>query len=149
MSMRPIFPQFAAACRRFEGPRGFPRPFAALDWCPRCGQPDWAHQADAPDRLRRLDALDPGDMSDALAYLAEYSPGALDIILDVIGPADRAPDSEGDDEPFCVTCGAPLAMFAADGLHYRHYRDTEDGDAQRYSVNHPTVIGWRQPTKPR
>ena len=95
MSLKPLFPQFAAACPHFEGPRGFPRPFAALDWCPRCGQPDWAHQADAPERMRRLGTLDPGDMADALAYLAEYSPGALDFVLDVIEPGDRMLEGDG------------------------------------------------------
>jgi hypothetical protein len=148
VSLNPIFPQFAAACRHFERPRGFPRPFAALDWCPRCGEPDWAHQADGPGLIRQLDDLDPDDMADALAYLAEYSPGALDVILDVIGPVGRVPDGEAYEEPFCVTCKAPLAMFAADGPYYRHYREAEDGDAHRYSVDHPTVIGWRRPTGP-
>jgi hypothetical protein len=145
MSLTPIFPQFARACGQFVKPWGFPRPFAALDWCPRCGQPDWAHQADAPDRLRRLDTLDPGDMADALAYLAEYSPGALDVALAVIGPGDRMLEGGAEDGPFCKTCNAPLGMFAADGPYYRHYRDTTDGDAQRYSVDHPTVIAWRPP----
>ena len=144
MSLTPIFPQFARACGEFVKPQGFPRPFAALDWCPRCGQPDWAHQADAPARLRRLDTLDPGDMADALTYLAEYSPGALDFILDVIGPADRMLEGGAEDEPFCKACNAPLGMFAADGPYYRHYRETKDGDAQRYSVDHPTDIAWRQ-----
>jgi hypothetical protein len=144
MSLTPIFPQFARACGEFVKPRGFPRPFAALDWCPRCGQPDWAHQAGAPARLRRIDTLDPADMADALTYLAEYSPGALDFILDAIGTAGRMLGSEAEDEPFCKTCNAPLGIFAADGPYYRHYRDAPDGDAHRYSVDHPTVITWRQ-----
>jgi hypothetical protein len=75
VSLTPILPHFAA-CGEFVRPTGFPRPFAALDWCKRCGQPDWAHQADGPDRLLRLDALDHDDMTHALTYLAEYSPGA-------------------------------------------------------------------------
>jgi hypothetical protein len=134
--------QFAAACGEFVRPQGFPRPFAALDWCPHCGQPDWAHQADGPDRLLRLDGLDSGDMTCALAYLAEYSPATFDTILDALGPADRIPGDEASEEPYCATCGAPLGIFLADGPFYRHYRDDED-DCQRYSVDHPTVIGWR------
>jgi hypothetical protein len=39
-------------------------------------------------------------------------------------------------------------MLAADGPYYRHYRETADGDAFRYSVDHRTVIGWRRPTGP-
>jgi hypothetical protein len=36
----------------------------------------------------------------------------------------------------------------ADGPYYRHYRYAQDGDYQRHSVDHPTVIGWRQATRP-
>ena len=147
MSLTPIFPQFSRACGEFIRPKGFPRPFAALDWCPRCGQPDWAHQAGASDRMRRIDGLDSQDMTTALAYLAEYSPAALDTILDAIGPASPALQEEADEEPYCSACGAPLGIFAADGPYYRHYREM-NGDLQRYSVDHPTAIGWRQTTKP-
>jgi hypothetical protein len=87
-------------------------------------------------------------MSYALAYLAEFSPGAFDAILDAIGTTSPLPDSEADEEPYCTACGAPVAIFIADGTYYRHYRDVGDGDAQRYSVDHPTVIGWRRATRP-
>jgi hypothetical protein len=147
VSTQPIFPQFAAACGKYEKPRGFPRPFAALDWCLTCGQPDWAHQAGGPDRLLRLDSLDRDDMTCALAFLAELSPAAFDTILDALGPADSAPDDEADEVPYCATCGALLAIFMADGPYYRHYREAND-DYQRYSVDHTTVIGWRQATRP-
>ena len=149
MSLKPILPQFAASCAVFVRMTGFPRPFAALDWCVRCGQPDWAHQAGGTDRMYCLASMNPVDMSCALAYLAEYSPGAFDAVLDAIGPIDCLPDSEADDEePYCVSCGAPLGIFLLDGPYYRHYRDTQDGDRQRYTVDHPTVIGWRQTTRP-
>lgn len=148
MSLQPIFPQFAAACDEFTGMKGFPRPFAALDWCMRCGQPDWAHQAGGADRMCQLGSMNPEDMSYALAYLAEYSPGAFDAILEAIGPIGSVPDSEADEEPFCVACGALLGIFMADGPYYRHYSDTADGDARRYSVDHPTIIGWRQRSAP-
>ena len=98
--------------------------------------------------MSRLASMNPEDMSYALAYLAEYSPGAFDAILDAIGPTDCLPDSEADEEPYCASCGAPLGIFVADGPYYRHYRDTQDGDRQRYSIDHPAVIGWRQTTEP-
>jgi hypothetical protein len=142
--LKPILPQFAEACAEFVRMAGSPRPFAALDWCQRCGQPDWAHQAGGADRMCRIASMNPEDMSYALAYLAEYSPGAFDDILDAIGPTGRVPDSDADEEPYCASCGATLAIFMDDGPCYRHYRDTDDGDAQRYSVDHPTTIGWRQ-----
>jgi hypothetical protein len=115
MSLTPILPQFGQACAEFVRTTSFPRPFAALDWCPRCSHPDWAHQADGPDRLQRLDTLDADDMAYALTYLAEYSPATFDTILDALGPADRTPDDEANEEPFCVTCGAPLGIFMSDG----------------------------------
>jgi hypothetical protein len=146
--MTPIFPQFAAACGEFVPSKGFPRPFAALDWCPRCGEPDWAHQADGPDRLLRLDGLDRDDMSYALAYLAEYAPAAFDTILDALSPVDHAPGEDTDEVPFCATCGAPLGIFMADGPYYRHYRYADDGDYQRYSDDHPTILAWRPTTCP-
>lgn len=146
MSLRPIFPQFAAACVEFVRPHGFPRPFAALDWCRRCGQPDWAHQVGSADRMARLSSLDADDMSCALEYLAEYSPAALDAILDTIGAAFPVAEEEASEEPFCTSCGAPLAIFLVDGIRYRHCRETSDGDLERYDAGHPTVIGWRQAT---
>ena len=145
MSVRPIFPQFAAACGEYICPRGFPRPFAALDWCRRCGQPDWAHQAGSAERMARLGTLDAQDMSCALAFLAEYSPAAFDIILETIGVTPVA-ERETAEEPFCTSCGASLAIFHADGMRYRHYRDASGGDLERYEADHPTVIGWRHPT---
>ena len=148
MSLQPILPEFTAACAEFIRAKGSPRPFAALDWCQRCGQPDWAHQAGAADRLCRLSTMNPDDMSYALAYLAEYSPGAFDAILDAIGPTGRLMDSEADEEPYCASCDAPLGIFLADGPYYRHYRDAQDGDRQRYSVDHPTLIDWRQTARP-
>jgi len=144
MSLRPIFPQFAAACPQFVGPAGYPRPFAAFDWCPRCGQPDWAHQAGHADRTARARELDPERMGDLLEYLCEYSPGMFDVIHDSV----RAQAPEAPDEPYCVTCGSPVAIFAADGMGYRHYRETADGDCLRLRPGHPLALGWRRRAGP-
>ena len=155
MTLKPIFPQFGRACGQFVKPTGFPRPFGALDWCPRCGQPDWAHQAGSDNRYARLSQLDPQRMSDMLEYLCEYAPGAFDVIEDTVRAArGRQPKEAGAlqaealEEPYCLTCGVSLAIFPADGLYYRHYRERTDGDCIRFSVEHPTVIGWRQRTGP-
>ena len=150
MTLKPIFPQFGRACGQFVKPTGFPRPFGALDWCPRCGQPDLAHQGGTDQRYTRLSQLDPRRMSDMLEYLCEYAPGAFDVIDGVVRAAEERRDQETGilEEPYCATCDAPLAVFAADGPDYRHYQETTDGDCHRFSVEHPTVIGWRQPTSP-
>lgn len=148
MTLKPIFPQFSRACGQFVKPTGFPRPFGALDWCPRCGQPDWAHQAGTGSRYARLSRMDPQRMSDMLEFLCEYAPGAFDVIDDAVQAAEheRSQAAGPLEEPYCVTCAAPLAVFPADGLDYRHYRETDDGDCLRFSAEHATVLGWRQPT---
>src|SRR5215469_4154820 len=92
MSLTPIFPQFAKACVEFVKPRGFPRPFAALDWCPRCGQPDWAHQADGTDRIALLSRLGERQRGDMLRYVCEYSPATFDIALEAVTPPDEVAD---------------------------------------------------------
>jgi hypothetical protein len=98
--------------------------------------------------MARLSALDADDMSCALEYLAEYSPAALDVILDTIGAALHVAEDEAREEPFCTSCGAPVAIFFGDGTGYRHYRQAGDGDGdlERYDADHRTVIGWRHPT---
>jgi hypothetical protein len=87
-------------------------------------------------------------MSDMLEYLCEYAPGAFDVIDHTVQAAEDRRDQEAEalEEPFCAACGAPLAIFPADGLYYRHYQETPDGECRRFSVEHPTVIGWRQRT---
>jgi hypothetical protein len=87
-------------------------------------------------------------MSDMLEYLCEYAPAAFDVIDDAVQAADDQRDQEAEalEEPFCTACGTPLAIFSADGPHYRHYQETADGDCHRFTANHPTVIGWRQAT---
>jgi hypothetical protein len=87
-------------------------------------------------------------MSDMLEYLCEYAPGAFDVIDDAVRTGDDRRGQEADDfeEPYCVTCGAALAIFPADGPYYRHYRETDDGYCLRFRVEHATVLGWRQPT---
>jgi hypothetical protein len=85
-------------------------------------------------------------MWDMLEYLCEYAPGAFDVIDDAVRAADDLRDQEADalEEPYCAACGVPLAIFPADGLYYRHYQETAEGDCRRFSVDHPTELSWRQ-----
>jgi hypothetical protein len=142
--VQPLFPQFGRACPSFVKPTGFPRPFAALDWCPRCGQPDWAHQADGADRIALLGRLGERQRRDMLRYVCEYSPATFDIALEAVtAPGDPADPAEEDVvEPFCLACGAALALSPDDG-RWRHRRDTPG--ARLYLPDHPTVPGWRDP----
>jgi hypothetical protein len=86
-------------------------------------------------------------MWDMLEYLCEYAPGAFDVIDSVVQAADdlRQQEEEAPEEPFCAVCGTPLAVFPSDGPYYRHYQETADGDCHRFSVDHPTVLDWREP----
>jgi hypothetical protein len=145
MSLTPIFPQFAGACDAFVKPRGFPRPFAALDWCPRCGQPDWAHQAGHADRVAWVRDLDPDRMADVLEYLCEYAPAAVDVACGAVrGAGDcREVGGEGLAESFCVRCGASLTMRVAGGSGWWHCYDTPGGDRRWLTADHPPVLGWR------
>jgi hypothetical protein len=90
-SAQPIFPQSATACGEFVRPAQFPRSFAAFDWCPRCGQPDWAHQAGSGDRIARFRSLGPERMSAMLRSLCQYSPGLFDLLLDQVLAEDLDP----------------------------------------------------------
>jgi hypothetical protein len=148
MPVHPILPQFALACGSFVRQAAFPRPFAALDWCPRCGQPDWAHQAGDTARLALLDHLDDQRMSDMLRYLCEYSPATFDILADAVTATTGHPGPPPEDvvEPFCLTCGDCLTISPADGLVWRHYWDTPDG-RRLYVPSHPTTPGWREPAR--
>lgn len=99
-SVQPIFPQSAAvcgeaACGEFVRPTQFPRSFAAFDWCPRCGQPDWAHRAGSGDRIARFRSLDRERMSAMLQSLCQYSPGLFDLLLDQVLAGDVSPDRPG------------------------------------------------------
>jgi len=148
MSLTPIFPQFAKACVEFVKPRGFPRPFAALDWCPRCGQPDWAHQAGHADRIARVRDLDPDQAADVLEYLCEYAPAAVEVACDVVrvGGDGGAVGDEGLAESFCRQCGASLTMRVVGGSGWWHFRDTPDGDRRWLDADHLPVFGWRAAT---
>jgi hypothetical protein len=148
MPVQPVFPQFSLACDAFARPGGYPRPFGALDWCPRCGQPDWAHRAGADARVAGLRDLDQEQMADMLEYLCTYSPATYDIINDVVAAARGIADLAGEagQEPFCAECGAPVAVFLPDGPNYRHYRETPDGSCDRWDPAHQTVISWRPRT---
>jgi hypothetical protein len=99
-SVQPVLPQSAAvrgeaACGEFVRPTQFPRSFAAFDWCPRCGQPDWAHQAGSGDRIARFRSLDPERMSAMLQSLCQYSPGLFDLLLDQVLADDVSPGRPG------------------------------------------------------
>jgi hypothetical protein len=78
----------------------------------------------ATERLARLAALDPEQVPMALTFLSGYHPRVFDAILNAVEPCAESGsrDDTADQEPFCVRCGAPVAIFLSHGKDYRHYR---------------------------
>ncbi len=104
----------------------------------------------ATERLARLAALDPEQLPMALTFLSGYHPRVFDAILNAVEPCTETAsgDDTADQEPFCAQCGAPVAIFLADGKDYRHYRGvlTTAGKPKPYKANHVPVIAWRPAT---
>lgn len=98
-------------------------------------------------RLARLAALDADRKTEALTWLAGYSPLVFDATLDATEPctADDAPDPSADPEPFCKSCGANVGIFLGGGPDWRHFRGegTLASKAEPYDTDHIPVIAWR------
>ncbi len=103
------------------------------------------------ERLELLGAMDPDEMSAALAFIASHNPQVFDFAL----VRDRAlverlnvrRDEEyaGDDEPYCVTCDAKVGIFYAHGGAWLHYtgEGTAASPVDLYDAGHEPVIAWR------
>lgn len=109
--------------------------------------PGSSGRAQASERQARLAALDPEQLPMALTFLSGYHPSVFDAILNAVEPCAAA--DAGDDgpaqEPFCVLCGAPVAIFLAHGKDYRHYRGalTSTSKPKPFKTDHTPVIAWR------
>jgi hypothetical protein len=103
--------------------------------------------AEARKRLTRLAALDTDRMTEALTWLAGYSPTVFDATLDATEPCtdDDNPDPADNPEPFCLVCGADVGIFLRFGLDWRHYRGdgTTAGPIELFDPGHAPVIAWR------
>ncbi len=108
--------------------------------------------AQAHARLTRLAALDLQRMSEALTWLAGYSPATFDATLDATEPCtdDDNPDPADDPEPFCSVCGADVGIFLRFGLDWRHFRGdgTTGGPIELFDPGHAPVIAWRPAPAP-
>ena len=98
------------------------------------------------DRIGRLTALGPEDMTAGLLWLAMNSPAVCDAMLDKVecDAIDDEPSIE-EPEPFCVKCGAPVGIFLAHGNEYRHYRGglSPASKPKPYKTDHAPVVGYR------
>jgi hypothetical protein len=105
--------------------------------------------AKADERLTRLRALDADRMTEALTWLAGYSPTIFDATLAATEPCtdDDTPDPVENLEPFCSLCGADVGIFVRFGLDWRHYRGdgTTAGMNELFDPGHAPVVAWRRP----
>lgn len=107
-------------------------------------------RARAREDLARLAALDPEQLSLALAFLSGYHPRVFDAVLEAVEPCDghRAGEATPEQEPFCLKCGDPVGIFLAHGQEYRHYRGIlgATGKPKPYKTDHAPVVAWRRAT---
>jgi hypothetical protein len=94
------------------------------------------------ERLGRLAALDPEQLSLALAFLTGYHPRVFDAVLNAVEPCVK---KDVPLEPFCIRCGAPVGIFLAHGKDYRHYRGIVSATSKPrpYKADHAPAVGWR------
>lgn len=105
----------------------------------------------ADERLELLDAMDPGDMSTTLAWIAAAYPQVFDFALvRDRGLVERLnarldDDQADDDEPYCGTCGARVGIFLGHGDAWHHYRGegTAASPVELYDADHAPVVAWR------
>jgi hypothetical protein len=104
-------------------------------------------RAESAARAASLKALDPEQLPMALAFLIGYHPRVFDAILAAVEPC-ASPGQTPTQEPFCVKCDAPVAIFLAHGKDYMHYRGavTATSKPRPYKADHKPVVGWRPAT---
>lgn len=106
------------------------------------------------ERLELLGAMDPGEMSACLSWLAAMYPQAFDHSLvrdrklteELLGRLSDAEDDADDPEPYCSACGAPVGIFLTHGRGWHHYRGegTVDSPVELYDADHEPAVAWRE-----
>ena len=105
------------------------------------GRGQAAHDIDGRQCTERLGGLSPQQLTQAMIWLAGYSPQAFDAALDAIEPC--ASDGSDEPEPFCARCGADIGIFLKFGLTWRHYRGASLSDVELFEPGHAPVVAWR------
>ncbi len=107
----------------------------------------WHHR----DRIARISALIPEDVTAGLIWLALNFPATCDAMLDKVERDDiDDPDPGREPEPYCALCGADTGIFLRYGLDWRHYRGsaTAAGPIELFDPGHAPVIAWRPALTP-
>jgi hypothetical protein len=105
------------------------------------------------ERLGLLGAMEPGEMSAALAFAAGIYPQVFDFALvrdrklveRLPERIDDGEDVEDDLEPYCATCGAGIGIFHGHGDAWLHYtgQGTAASPVDLYDAGHEPVAAWR------
>lgn len=107
---------------------------------------------DSAERLELLGVMDPDDLRTSLAWLVSFAPQLFDFAL----VRDRAmverlqtrldEDQDGDEEPYCSTCGASVGIFHGRGDAWLHYtgEGTVASPVELYDAGHEPLIAWRE-----
>ena len=128
----------------------------------RQGHPEPNPDAAARQRRDRLAKASAEEMESVLAFLSMIDPEAFEIaftaarprVTEVTGVTDvtkvtgvtEDAEAPGDEEPIpvCRQCGAPVGIFLAHGLAWRHYRgdSATAGTQEIYDPGHPAEATW-------
>ena len=120
-----------------------------------------AHSEPHPDaaarqRRDRLAKASAEEMESALAFLSMIDPEAFEIAFNAVTPRvtkvtkvtgvtedGEAPEDE-EPIPVCRECGAPVGIFLAHGLAWRHFRgdSATAGTQEIYDPGHPAEATW-------
>jgi hypothetical protein len=111
----------------------------------------------------RLRGLSYQQLTDAMTFLAFWSPAAFTAVLDYCEATewgwngfdpDLVPDPDDDDDPdggpapVCGRCGGDLGIFLKFGLDWRHYRGQGLDDIELYEPGHAPELAWRAAATP-
>jgi hypothetical protein len=103
--------------------------------------------AEARERVDRLNRATADEMQAALAFLSIIDPDAFEIAFQAVPPnLDTLPEA-GDPEPLCGRCGGPVAIFPDHGMRWHHYRGAvgTSGDQQIVELDHEPAAEWYLP----
>ena len=104
------------------------------------------------ERLGLLGAMEPGEMSAALAFVVGMYPQVFDFALvrdrklveRLQERIDEGDDTEDDLEPYCSACGEPIGHFIGyDGWHHWRGEGTAASPVELYDAGHAPVVAWR------
>jgi hypothetical protein len=97
------------------------------------------------ERTERLTATTPRQRTEALLFLAGYSPAVFDAILDAVEPFDESDDPHADEDaqPTCAVCREHVGIFLLLGLDWRHYRGVDPGGPfEIFDAGHDPIVTW-------